>query len=812
MKSKWIRKTLSCILAGVMAFGLIAAGTPKTVWAEEDGGKYVSDVFIAYGKTEKEAAKWLKDNGWESVEGDFNAGKASFFDNNKAQDQNVAAVMGIKRTDEKKNAITDMAVMNMKGGYSFPKYDELVEQKKKEINEFINHFRVVIDEYRANYNGDGSELGQQRAQIAHDMLNKFYDGDPKDPVAANDTGEKLGDLLLAPTRQEGDKNGGDLEQLMLESSGAALLVMETFLALGADTGEETWLQRASGLTGDELAENLVKYAPEAEGQDIAPSAIGQYLGLKYGDTAAALAAQWSDINDAMVWYEDYNEENGLWPEDDESEDSYAERVEAHFAALIDENESDGEAERAKYLNAGALYNNLYDVAYAGDWGETLGDFFNPADAAFSNPEADSFLPLAAGLSKGQAASMDFLSLKMLLLIGFGDEKSFETAMSNIEDLFGEEKELSIYTGVNREAFRGGVAITSAAEMEEKAGRGQAFDQIWDNMGIVAMSSYAAAAIGAVTMIAGTVMAVNGVEYSGRFTPQIVADIKKNLASAQRMVNNPMIANNQRAIAVERQNIVNAQNELNEANASRVTNKMGVAGRWMLGIGGVLLVGAAVVKGVQLWKYYDRDMTPIPRMIVDESDVVTYLTDDSGKPLLDENGEQKKNIEFKTFEYYSAVKCNRPDVGEIGDWQSGVKEYQDHNCFDIADLNADMGQEWVALYTVKSSDKGDPILADSLKLQYGSNKKPEGCTQAMHLFTYTNAVDLGDTAWAFNNDKDGVYFFWDVDKNAFAEETASAFGAGHLAMAGIGGLLIGILGASFLLSPRRKKEKGESDAA
>lgn len=54
---------------------------------------------------------------------------------NFAQDQNVAAVMGIARTDNKDEAITDMAVMNMKGGYSLPDYEELLKQKKAEIKD-----------------------------------------------------------------------------------------------------------------------------------------------------------------------------------------------------------------------------------------------------------------------------------------------------------------------------------------------------------------------------------------------------------------------------------------------------------------------------------------------------------------------------------------------------------------------------------------------------------------------------------------------------------------------------------------------------
>ena len=350
--------------------------------------------------------------------------------------------------------------------------------------------------------------------------------------------------------------------------------------------------------------------------------------------------------------------------------------------------------------------------------------------------------------------------------------------------------MDIFTGVNREAFRTGVAITSEALMEEHAGKGQAFDQIWDNTGIVAITSYAAAGVGIISMIAGRVMVAKGYDFG-------IYDIQRIRARLDSF--DP----------VERQL---ARGDLKRAYKDATVTKMGVAGRWVMGIGGALLLGAAIVKGVQMWKYYQRTMKPIPRMIVDESDIVTYLTDEkTGKPLLDENGNQKKNIDFNTFEYYTAVKCNRPDVGEIGDWQDGVKEYKndEHYCYDVADLNADMGQEWLALYTVKSSNKGDPVLADSLTLQYGKKDMPKGCKKAMHLFTYTNAVDLGDTAWAFNNKKKGVYFFWDEDVGAFAPKTASSFTAGNLAMAGIGGLILGIAGATLVMKKRRRKDEPEA---
>ena len=780
MKINWIKKGLSVVLAGAMVICLAAtAGVPTAVYAEETegSGKYVSDVFIAYGKSEKKATEWLQKNGWEPVKGDFNAGKASFFDDNKIQDQNVAAVMGIKRTDDKEQAITDMAVMNMKGGYSLPEYEKLIDEKKAEINEFINHIMVVIEEYRANYNGEGSEFGKKRAETAHDMLNNFTDGGEDEEYAVNDTGMKMGDGLLEKTRQEGNEAGIDLEQLLLESSGPAMLIVETLLALSADVNEQTWIERAGGLTGEELAENLVQYAPEAEGQDVAESAVPQFLGQKYGDTAAVLADQWGAINEQMRWFESYCNQNDLWEKDGDSTEAYDKRLNDYFDNLKKSDEAAYNEESKKFGSCSLLYDSLYECHFEGEWGETMGDFFNPSDEAYSYPEAEAFLPMAAALSDGQRASMDFLSLQALLLIGFGSDEGLKKALPEIDKTFGDIEDMSIYTGVNRAAFRGGVAITSEALMEQNAGKGQAFDQMWDNMGIVAISSYCAAIAGIVSMIAGGVMVAKGTTtytvaaatrggYQWKLA-QSNMNLTKNVVKLAQQNYDKGLTTAEK-LAQVKQNALDAEKDFQALDKTTVTEttKMGYAGRIFLGVGGALLVGAAIVKAVQMYKYYQRDMTPIPRMIVDESDIVTYLTDDNGKPILDGNGEQKKNIDFKTYEYYSAVKCNRPEVGEIGDWQDGVSDYKDpeHYCFDIADLNADMGQEWIALYTVKSQ---------------------------------------------FNNDKKGVYLFWDADTNAFAADAASAFSGGQLALAGIGGLILGIAGATLVLNKKRRKDEPEA---
>ena len=60
------------------------------------------------------------------------------------------------------------------------------------------------------------------------------------------------------------------------------------------------LRTGKCMTQEDLAENLVKYVPEAAGQDVADSAVSQFLNQKFGDTADVLSNQWHDIHDEMI--------------------------------------------------------------------------------------------------------------------------------------------------------------------------------------------------------------------------------------------------------------------------------------------------------------------------------------------------------------------------------------------------------------------------------------------------------------------------------------------------------------------------------
>ena len=90
-------------------------------------------------------------------------------------------------------------------------------------------------------------------------------------------------------------------------------------------------------------------------------------------------------------------------------------------------------------------------------------------------------------------------------------------------------------------------------------------------------------------------------------------------------------------------------------------------------------------------YYTVEFKTIPQHLINERDV--YETDANGK----------RKLTLNAYAFYNAVPCNRTEKSE--DWEK-LKNY--------GDLNGDVGRQWIALYTTKNPDLGEPILAASLK--------------------------------------------------------------------------------------------------
>ena len=162
---------VSVLLALIMMITPIMAAPRRT--------KYVSEVMLAYGDTKDDAIEWLREAGFtDYVDADLNKNSESMYDKGRV------VLLGYKTTYNANEAITDLALMNMEGGYSYTSYTQLLEKKKLEIADFVKDFSNALQEYRQNY-----AAGNKRAIAAFHLLNEFID---------DDTGKQIGDLFLNP--------------------------------------------------------------------------------------------------------------------------------------------------------------------------------------------------------------------------------------------------------------------------------------------------------------------------------------------------------------------------------------------------------------------------------------------------------------------------------------------------------------------------------------------------------------------------------------------------------------------------------------
>ena len=238
---------LSIILAAAV-MGVVTPARPLATLAAS-GNVYISEVKVGAGKTADEAKKELLEEGYTIVTqdgggyADLNEGAGS--NSAFAKGQRIV-YLGYKTTMNASEAITDLATMNMRGGYSVKDYEELMATRlKTEIIPFVERFVVTLDEYRANLTSEYAR-NKARALYMKSMLNKLSD---------DDTGGLMGDLLTLPTKYElGDKayaalseqekkTHADILTIVAQANGKSILSMETLLTKATDTAETTWIER-----------------------------------------------------------------------------------------------------------------------------------------------------------------------------------------------------------------------------------------------------------------------------------------------------------------------------------------------------------------------------------------------------------------------------------------------------------------------------------------------------------------------------------------------------------------------------------------
>ncbi|MBO4860536.1 MAG: hypothetical protein J5530_03225 [Clostridia bacterium] len=750
-------KRFSTVFIAIFLAVLMATLNPIRTFAA-NSPDYISEVkvFIGdYSTAEAEGYTLLK-IGNDPVDLNQNAGGGLGSKGEKA------VYLGYKTTKNSKEAITDLALMNMKGGYDVAAYDALYEEYiKSQIIPLADEFVTMIEEFRTTYNGYNKS--KPRAQYAKSLLDKLTD---------DDTGLTLGTLLLNQTKYEmGDevynalsdsqkKEHADLITVLAQSNGKATLTIANLLVRGCDPNETTWVERFEEITYDDLIEQT----------GMTPTDAKKQLAKLYDDDAQQILDMWdafvSDLNgydSALEKLEGLDLENARKELEKLKKDiKKLSKTEGNEELILEYVKAYDEymAEYIETLSAiqtVCVYEFLQNEEY-GD-GTMLDFFLRPSDEV----DTKELYALVASLTPGQQAGLSYVSLRELIAMTITDNAEYESAeYANME-------EVSIYDGVDRGIYEpGGVALTSDAR---RAGVTEAMEDksMFSPWTISMMAVTGIATVALAASAAGWIE--NAVKVS-RINAEIAktplfeeyVDILGNATYEEELIN------------IDAFNLDYKSGLESFTSASRLCKYMTIG----LGIGVIILAGITTYMTWQDMKaYYNVEFSPIPHYMVDEKDIIGY------------NAKGEKIMLKNQSAYYKAVECNR---GESAEFYSVLGNR--------SDMNGDVGRQWLALYSVKK-DLMQPILASSLKAVVGSTGVPAGYTTGIHMFGTDAAFNLNSSLYDWNNDAPSVYVYYNVEDDA-PTATGSNFTGGMLALAGGGGIALGAIVTALAMKTKRKK--------
>ncbi len=807
------------IIAVFMAI-LMATLLPVQVFA--DTPDYISEVKVYQGSYDKAAEEGFTIlNGEDGKPVDLNQGSGSTDTGAKG---NKKVYLGYKTTKVRSEAITDLALMNMKGGYDVQEYTYLIEtQMNEQILPFIENFKTALVEYRANYNST-NPFNKKKADYVYNALNKLYDDDTESllgDLLLNETKQEMGDDAYNALSEEDKKKHADIATIIAQANGQATLIMESLITRAADDKDDTWLERFSKTSYEDL-EDLYDGSPTDRAKKIAKA---------YDDDAHEILEMWDAFKNQLDKYD----ETVALLEEEEAKDLSAEQaiVESYDAEKATDEEATayGQATAAIQLHAELIANYnadvfCHDMLEELDYGDgTMLDFFTQ-DTADIDDDITLLYPLVASLTAGQRAGLEFVTLQDLVMLGATDTEGYKNAR------FDDLAVASIYLGVDRAIYeKGGVALTSDAlrgkvadvETPEKKYAGFIWGGIAAGLALVGIGALVAS-----TLVRNS--ALNAITaYNNKIT-SLTNTLKNSISSCKGLSVHmqqemELVIKNSKDTVISEFVVIEGTGANVEEEFGKVFKKYGTyqLEKSLPAIDKAtadldaavdpdyvarmterstycryLQAGAAVFTAImiitsaaliylnykQMKAYYNVDFTPIPHYMVDEKDITGY------------NSKGEKIVLKNQSAYYKAVESNR---------KKGDDYFNDIGT--CADMNGCVNPQWLALYAARN-DAEEPILADSLKVVVGSNDVPQGYETGIHMFGESAAFNLNDKRFCWNQKAKSVMVYFKTDDTA-ASTTGSNFTAGSLALACGGGLVLGSVITALAMTATRKRKDNQT---
>ena len=417
-------KSLSVFLAVLFAVQQPLEMIGQVAAADKD--YYVSELKLFQAETEEEARRLCESEGYYCSQKDLDAGTGK-----------EAVVLGYKITENKYEALYDIKLLHMNGGYTIKDYAEANAELEKSNSGAAEALVESSSEFIVNY-----ENKSPKALEAYAGLNLF-----SIPEANN---MKLGDYIL-----QGKADNAFFAKVITHASAGAVNAISNFLTTGLtplekgedeETGQEIDITWAHKVKDSNLWSLL-------DSDDITEDELDEY-DKEMGDDARALFKQLqqftTELENAKAAF---NEEKTI-----------EEAKKTNVTEVVDNAEKVTEEDNAMaYINAYEFLNQ-----YEAHNGEPLGEFL--ADIGNETSERVDIRKLYPVLEPMSAAQRKMAGMSGILSIistlgknekNKNAEDMINQAKKKMKELLGQET-FSIWTNTNPEMADKKVAFTSDA--------------------------------------------------------------------------------------------------------------------------------------------------------------------------------------------------------------------------------------------------------------------------------------------------------------------------------------------------------------
>ena len=384
------------IISLILVLSMLLSVCAVTVSAANEE-EFVSEVALVYEDSVEEAKAAIAGTDWKLWEQDLNPNADYIIDD--------GVYLIYKTSTNVEDAITDLRVMDMYGGFSTTNYKKQLEKSRSQYMQAIADLRKATDEFKEIYNA-----GDDMAELAYRQMNYYKD---VKTVNGTETDMLMGEFFLNMPKDD------QLVQVMFEGNTRIISNRMSVLAVGI-----------SGADGTTLSTRIAEtYASKDTLTD-----------EEYHESAKALAKSFDSIKAKLIRYEPLKEEYDL-EDEDMTEEEYAFLTKYATIADLLTTIQFGEKTLAEFIKGTWGTKDLYPIVAA----------FTPGQKAL--------------VEMGQLETVlkyNSPSKPIDELTNMVEEVEKEMKKENN----GVLPTYDVYEGVDREIFKGDFAMTTAAERQQ----------------------------------------------------------------------------------------------------------------------------------------------------------------------------------------------------------------------------------------------------------------------------------------------------------------------------------------------------------